>query len=137
MPERGELRATADQMLEILDELRAMEMSKRSSPIGSEEFIELARAALRHGRLAFRWTDLQLQLAEEAAARVARGEEAPEVRITDINPRRMDHTLALWREAQIRLEIAQPGSPEAAAAADEIERLRAEYQVSHEELVRG
>lgn len=137
MPERGELRATADQMLEILDELRAMEVDKRSSPIGSPEFIELARAALRHGRLAFRWTDLQLQLAEEAAARVARGEEAADVRISAVTPRRMDQILALWREAQIRLEIAQPGSPEAATAADEIERLRDEYQLAHGELVRG
>jgi len=137
MPERGELRATADQMLEILDELRAMEVNKRSTPIGSAEFVELARAASRHGRLAFRWTDLQLQPAEEAAARVARGEAAPDIRISDVTPRPMDQILALWREAQIRLEIAQPGSPEASAAADEIERLRDEYQVSHEELVRG
>jgi hypothetical protein len=136
MRDRGDLRATADQMLEILDELRAMEIKKRSAPIGSPEFIELARSALNHGRLAFRWTDLQLRLAEEAAARVARGEEPKGVRIEDVASRPMDQILAQWREAQIRLEIAEPGSPAATAAASEIERLREEYQTSHAELAR-
>ena len=136
MPDRGDLRATADQMLEILDELRAIEVAKRSAPIGSAEFIELARSALNHGRLAFRWTDLQLRLAEEASARVARGEDPRDLRIEDVTPRPLDQVLALWREAQIRLDIAEPGSSEAAAAAAEIERLREEYQSSHEELAR-
>ncbi len=136
MRDGGELRATADQMLEILDELRAMETTKRSAAIGSAEFIELARSALNHGRLAFRWTDLQLRLAEEAAARVARGEEAHDLRIEDVTPRPMDQILALWREAQIRLEVAEPGSPDAAAAAAAIERLREEYQTAHVTLAR-
>ena len=136
MPDHGDLRATADQMLEILDELRAMEIAKRAAPIGSTEFIELARSALNHGRLAFRWTDLQLRLAEEAAARVARGEEASDVRIDDITPRPLEQILSQWREAQIRFEIAEPGSAEAAAAAVEIERLREEYQSSHDEFAR-
>lgn len=136
MPDRGDLRATADQMLQILDELRAMEISKRSAPIGSPEFIELARSALNHGRLAFRWTDLQLRLAEEAAARAARGEEPDDLRIDDVAPRPLDQILAHWREAQIRFEIAEPGSPDAAAAAADIERLREEYQTSHTELAR-
>ena len=134
MPDRGDLRATADHMLEILDELREMEIKKRSAAIGSPEFIELARSALNHGRLAFRWTDLQLRLAEEAAARAARGEEPDDLRIDDVTPRPMNQILAHWREAQIRFEIAEPGSPEAAAAAAEIERLREEYQGSHAEL---
>ena len=136
MPDRGDLRATADHMLEILDGLRAMEIKKRSAPIGSHEFIELARSALDHGRLAFRWTDLQLRLAEEAAARAARGEETHDLRIDDVTPRPMDQILAHWREAQIRFEIAEPGSVEAGAAAADIERLREEYQTSHAELVR-
>jgi len=136
MSDRGDLRATADQMLEIIDELRAMEIKKRAAPIGSPEFVELARAALDHGRLAFRWTDLQLRLAEEAAAHVARGEAPHDLRIDDVTPRPLDQILALWREAQIRLEIAEPGSHEASAAAAEIERLREEYQTSHADLAR-
>lgn len=136
MPDRGGLRATADQMLEILDALRAIETRKRSTSIGSAEFIGLARSALNHGRLAFRWTDLQLRLAEEASARVARGEEPHDVRIDDIAPRPMDQILALWREAQIRFEVAEPGSPEALETAADIERLREEYQTSPAELAR-
>jgi hypothetical protein len=42
--------------------------------------------------------------------------------------------LANWREAQLRLEIARPGSPEASSAADGIERLREEYHAAHEVL---
>jgi hypothetical protein len=42
----------------------------------------------------------------------------------------MDVVLAAWREPQLRLEIATPGSSEAAAAAEAVERLREEYQAT-------
>jgi hypothetical protein len=134
MPDRGEFRATTDQMLEILDELRTIEESKQAATLGTSEFVDLAKRAADHGRLAFRWTQLQLQMAEAAAARMARGEQAPDIRLINVKPRPLDRVLALWREAQIRLEIAVPGSPEAQAAADDIERLREEYQAGHKDV---
>jgi len=134
MPNRGEFRATTDQMLTIIDELRSLEEQKRRETVGSEEFVSLAEQAAQLGRLVFRWAELQLEMAQEAAARLARGEQAPDVRLVDVTPRPIDRILALWREAQIRLEIAQPGSPEADAATVDIERLREEYQISHESL---
>jgi hypothetical protein len=135
MPNRGEFRATTDQMLEILDELRALEVEKRAAAVGSRDFVDLARRAADQGRLAFRWTQLQLQMATEAAALLAAGKQAPDVHLVDVVPRPIDRILALWREAQIRLEIAQPGSPAAQSAADDIERLREEYQAAT--LARG
>jgi hypothetical protein len=47
----------------------------------------------------------------------------------------MQLILANWREAPFRLEIARPGSAEAMSAADDIERLREEYQVAHEAIL--
>jgi hypothetical protein len=130
MPDRGEFRATTDQLLAIIDRLRATELAKRDAELGSPEFVALARSAAEDGRLAYRWTEMQLTMAEQAAARLARGELANDVRLTDVQPRPIDRILSLWREAQLRLEIARPGSAEAQAAADDAERLREEYAIA-------
>lgn len=127
MPIRSEFRASTDQMLAILEEVRSIEEAKRATSLGSPEFVELARTAAEHARLAFRWAQLELQLAEHAAARVASGETPRDVRLVDVTPRPLDVVLASWREAQIRLEIAEPGSEAARLATDDIERLREEY----------
>jgi hypothetical protein len=119
MPNRGEFRATTDQLLDIIDELRRLEKSKQSTALGSPEFVELAVKAADQAKLTFRWCQMQLEMAHEAAARLQSGQETPNV-------------LANWREAQFRLEIARPGSAEAMSAADDIERLREEYQVAHQ-----
>ena len=126
--DEGELRAIADQLLTILGELRAIEEQKRETSLGSEAFVSLAETAEAQGRLAFRWTGLQLELAREVARRRATGEIEPDVRIVDIQPKRLDRILASWREAQFRLELAKPGTAEADAAADRIERLQDEYR---------
>ena len=55
----------------------------------------------------------------------------------DIEPQPMDHLLARWREAQIRLEIAKPGSLEATRAVSDIERPREEYQMAHEAIAKA
>lgn len=60
------------------------------------------------------------------AARVSSGSSI------DVEPRPLDRILANWREAQLRFELATPGSPEAEAATADIERLREEYQATHE-----
>jgi hypothetical protein len=130
MPNRGEFRATTDQLLAILDELRSIEEQKRVEALGSAAFMELAKQATAQSRLAFRWCQMQEQMAADAGAKVARGEQAHDIRLVEVTPRPIDRILANWREAQLRLEIAQPGSPEAAAATEQIELLREEYQAS-------
>jgi hypothetical protein len=132
MPRRGEFRATTDQMLELIDGLRAAEERKRSVVVGSPEFIAAATDAAELSRLAFRWADYELQMAHTAKARIEAGELGANVRLVDVEPRPLDRVLAHWREAQLRLEIAVPGSPEAEAAARDIEKLREEYQAGHE-----
>ena len=130
MPQRGEYRATTDQMLELIDALRAAEERKRNVPIGSPAFVEAAVEAEHLSRLAFRWAQLELQMATSAKERVAAGQLPADVSLVDVEPRKLDVILAHWREAQLRLEIATPGSPEAERAVVDIERLREEYQTS-------
>jgi hypothetical protein len=136
MPNRGEFRATTDQLLEIIDELRTLEKTKQATALGSPEFVDLAVKAADQARLTFRWCQMQLEMAHEAAARLQSGQETPNVHLIKVVPRPIDRILATWREAQFRLEIARPGSSEAMSAADDIERLREEYQVAHEAIAR-
>jgi len=126
MADEHELRATSDHTFAIIDRIAQIERDKREVLIGTSEFVELAGEVERLTRLLFRWAGFQRQLAAEASAAAARG-EAPNRPIDMIEPRALDRVLALWREEQIRLELAKPGSPEAQAAAEEIERLREEY----------
>jgi hypothetical protein len=130
MPRRGEFRAFTDQMLEYIDQLRSAEERKRSVPAGSPDFIAAAEQASELSRLAFRWAQMELELARKVGSA---GElVAPDVRLIEVQPRPLDLILAHWREAQLRFEIATPGSPEADAAVRDIERLRDEYQAGHQ-----
>jgi hypothetical protein len=121
-----QFRATTDQMLQMIDRLRAVELDKQASTLGSPEFIAHAEEAERLSRMVFRWAGMQLQMAESSAGAVQRGEMSREP-LTSVEPRPLDRILANWREAQLRFEIAKPGSPEAAAAAEQVERLREEF----------
>ena len=137
MPQRGEFRATTDTMLDIIDQLRAAEEKKQQVPVGSPEFLRTAKMAEELSRLAYRWAGLQLTMALSTPERIASGQLDGDVRLITVQPRPLDRILAHWREAQFRLEIAALGSPEAEAATREIERLREEYQASHEAAVQG
>lgn len=129
MTDEAEIRATSDHMLELLARLRALEDEKRTFPLGSDDFIRRAEDAERLSRTIFRWSGLQMNLAERSGTAVRQGRMPPRP-IAAVEPRRLDQILALWREAQILLEIAKPGSPEAAAAANDVERLRDEYHAT-------
>ncbi|MDP8904511.1 MAG: hypothetical protein M3N29_04240 [Chloroflexota bacterium] len=124
----GELRATADKMLEMLQRLRDLEQEKRNAAIGSPEFVRLAEEAEKLARVVFRWSQMQLQLAHAAAT--GHPGRPPNVRLTDIEPRPLDRILADWREAQLRLETGLPGSAEAQHAVDDVERLREEFRAA-------
>jgi hypothetical protein len=128
VPRRGEFRAFTDQMLELIDQLRAAEETKRAVEMGSPEFIQAARDAEELSRLAFRWAQMQLQMALEVQDA---SDLRSDVRLINVEPRPLDRVLAQWREAQMRLEIAPPGSPDSDAAVRDIERLRVEYQEGH------
>ncbi len=131
MQSEGELRASSDQMLDMLARLVGIESFKRTLPPGSPGFVGQAEDAERLSRLVFRWSQLQLDLARQAVGAAERGELSRRS-LEDIPPRRLDQILTEWREAQLRLEIATPGSPEAATASNDVERLREEYRAAQE-----
>ncbi len=121
IPRRAEVRAAADHMLELIDEVRRAEELKREVPLGSEAFVELALRVSTVARVASRWADVQLDLAQS----IPYGVE--DVSIASVSPLPFERVLAIWREAQIRLELAPPGSPDATHAVDDIERVRNQY----------
>lgn len=135
MDSNRQFRATTDHMLQMVDRLRAVEQDKQAAPFGSAEFIAHAQEAERLSRMIFRWSGMQLNMAESAAGEVQRGETSSEP-LTNVQPRPLDRILANWREAQLRLEIAKPGSPEAAAAAEQVERLREEFHAVQDSKLR-
>ena len=131
MSDQGEAHALADQMLDWISAMQDAERAKHDLPLGSPEFVAKAVEVERISRLAFRWSQMQLQLAEAAARRRESGELTGNEPLANFQPRPLDTILSHWREAQLRLEVAQLGSPEAQRAADDIERLREEYQAGY------
>ena len=115
-------------MLEWISAMQDAERAKHDLPLGSPEFVAKAVEVEQISRLAFRWAQLQLQVAEAAAHRRENGELTGSEPLTSFEPRPLDTILSHWREAQLRLEVAPLGSPEAQRATDDIERLREEYQ---------
>jgi hypothetical protein len=130
MSDDHEFRATTDKMLDLIDRLREIEVGKQNAEFASPEFVALADESEKLGRLVFRWAQLQAQMAHATPKSDGRGPHG--VRLADIEPRPLDRILADWREAQLRLEIARPGSPDAAQAADSVESLREEYHATRE-----
>ena len=126
MPEDArEFRAHTDKMLALLDRLREVERAKQNTTLGSAELLHLAHEAEELSRVIFRWSGLQLQQAEASQAWPDGGD-----RIGDARPRPLDRILANWREAQIRFDLAVPGTREAEQAASEVERLREEFRAT-------
>ena len=128
VPFAEDTRATSDRMLALVEQLRELEHQKRGHPIGSPEFVRLAGETESLSRLVFRWTQMQGALAEESLSQPHGG-----LRIADVAPRPIHRLLADWREAELRLLGARPGSPEGDRATDEIERIREEYHRLMEE----
>jgi len=128
MTDHGEAHALADQMLDWISAMQDAESAKHDLPLGSPEFVAKAVEVERISRLAFRWSQMQLQMTEAAARRRENGELTGSEPLANFQPRPLDIILSHWREAQLRLEVAPLGSPEAQRATDDIERLREEYQ---------
>jgi hypothetical protein len=132
VPFEEDARASSDRMLVLVDRLRGLEQQKRQHPMGSEPFLALAAEAEALSRLIFRWSQMQGALAEESPRR---GDASHAIR--DVQPRPIHRLLADWREAELRLLGATPGSPEAEAATDQIEALREEYRRVQEDQRRA
>jgi hypothetical protein len=133
MSNHGELRATSDMMLEMLERLRAAEQDKRGHLPGTREFADLAFEVLELSRMVTRWAEHQLQQANERLAEVP----PSSVPLSQTPKRRLDEVLAEWRQAEIQLSVVLPGSPEFDVATAAVERLRDEYRGLQNEKMDG
>ena len=128
-PTEHALRATSDSLLASVEELYRLEMEKRTVPPGDPRLAELSEAIERIAVRVLGSTVEERVLSEEAAVEVAvEDPAAPRRAIEEVHPRSIQAILAAWRDAERRADVATPGSPEAAALATEIERLRVEYR---------
>jgi hypothetical protein len=125
MTTEGEVRATSDLMLQMLDRLRGTEEVKRGLNPGSREFADRAYEVVELAREVTRWSEHQLRIANELLARP----DESTATLRDTPKRRLDEVLAEWRQAEIRLSHASPGSDDYRHATELVERLRSEYRI--------
>jgi hypothetical protein len=119
-----------------LDALQQLEQAKRSIEPGDPQLVRLAAKIEQLASRVLGASVEQLHLTELVNTLVDAGSaQAPDVPIEDMK-REVRVILADWRDAERRASMAQPGSPDALAAAADIKRLRSEYREAFEEARR-
>jgi len=138
MPNTGDtLRRTSDALLRDLEALTELESEKRTIEPGDPRLVDLAtRIEEIAKRVLASSTSQRVQTEVIQELTDAGSSAAPDVPIDD-TPRSMEAILAAWRDAERRLDGAQPGSAEATEAQLLVNRLRDEYRRAHDEGTRG
>jgi hypothetical protein len=130
------LRATSDALLRDLERLSELEQRKREMAPDDERLVDVAAEVESIALRVLGSTIRQRELTQREADLVDRGSpEAPTDSIAQ-TPREIHVILAEWRDAERRASESAAGSPEAAAAELEIDRLRSEYRHAHEDALR-
>ena len=123
-----DLRYTSDEMLRMLERLRALEMRKRKMTPGTDEFKKLAEEVERLANSVFDHSRDQDRIAADAVE-LRRHNVIESPPIDEIPPVRELHLiLAEWRDAERRAAEAVPGSAQASDAEGDVQRLRLEYR---------
>ena len=138
MPNTGDaLRRTSDALLRDLEALTELEAEKRTIEPGDPRLVDLAtRIEEIAKRVMASSTSQRVQTEVIQELTDVGSPAAPDVPI-DETPRSMEAILAAWRDAERRLDGAQPGSAEATEAQLLVNRLRDEYRRAHDEGTRG
>ena len=132
------LHEVSDALLANLDRLRALELEKRSLPVGSPRLVELATEIEALAAVVLGSTDTQVDLAKEAVREARTGQLDPNVTIEEMSaaPRELHVVLSEWRDAERRLAELPSDSSEALRLRGDIEVLRAEYGRAHDAAAR-
>jgi hypothetical protein len=125
----AELRRRSDEFMHRLDRLYELESRKRELPPDQPEFVRLAREIEDVSRQLLFSGGQQVDLAEEVHADIKAGETIIDQPIRE-TPSKRDAVMVLaeWRAAERRLAAAAAGSEDERVAAEESDRLRAEYR---------
>ena len=138
MTETGDaLRATSDELLRDLEVLLALEDEKRSIAPGDPRLVELAERIESIASRILGSSTRQRELTEHINDLSNAGSSAAPDTTIDETPRSIAEILSDWREAERQLAAAEPGSVDAAEAALQVERLRADYRRAHDERRSG
>ena len=138
MPGTGDaLRRTSDQLLRDLETLVLLEEEKRGVEPGDPRLVDLAEQIEVIAQRVLISSSSQRQQTEVINDLAEAGSPAAPDASIDETPRSMEAILAAWREAERKLEGAEPGSAEALEAELVVERLREEYRHAHDEASRG
>jgi hypothetical protein len=133
MTETGDaLRATSDELLRDLEVLVALEDEKRSIAPGDPRLVELAERIESIASRILGSSTKQRELTEHINDLSNAGSSAAPDTTIDDTPRSIAEILSDWREAERRLAAAEPGSVDAAEAALQVDRLRADYRRAHD-----
>ena len=128
-----ELRDTSDSLLRALDALHALEAQKRIEPVGSPQFVELARRVEDLALEVLRRSEREADLAETTdERRDAGGGVGRPIEAISAQPRDLGLILNEWRAAERRLVASDAASTDASAAASDVRRLREEYRMAYE-----
>jgi hypothetical protein len=127
----AELRVASDRILQTLDQLEMLETEKRTLKPDSDRFQHLAREIERLAAEIFAQSHKQQTLGEQAQVTTERtGEQLPSINNTT-TPRELHMILAEWRDAERRMQLAEPDSAEHAVAQSDSARLREEYHAAY------
>jgi hypothetical protein len=123
------MRATSDALLAQIEELAVLERAKRDLDPSDPALVQVSRRIeILAGHVLGATTEERLLTQQAQLETVIQAPGAPTEPINETEPRHAHEILADWRDAERRAAAAAPGSPEAAAAAHDIDRLRFEYQ---------
>lgn len=124
--ERG-LKTASDSLLATLDELYALENTKRELTPGSREFVELAGRIEQLARSVLTETRRQEAFAQRAERSRGTPDEVDRP-LEDVPPRPIQIILAEWRQAERLQAGVENPSPAYDQLQADIRRLRREYR---------
>jgi hypothetical protein len=133
MPETGRaLRDTSDQLVRDLEALSTLEEEKRQVSPDDERFVDLATRIESIAMRVLVASGRQRELTEEIHRAADEGSAAAPTESIERTARPISAILSDWREAERRLEGAEPGSAEEREVEVLVEQLREEYRQAHE-----
>ena len=121
-----QVRVDSDAWMSLTATVRDIEARKRNYPPGSAKFLALAHQIEDLTRIVF---ELSQRQARESATAIETGTASEAV--NDAPPERTAaRIIDEWRDAERRLSLAVPGSPEYIQTQREAQVLRAEYKAA-------